>query len=86
MHAREGRHDPRRRTSPGELTAGDLMTRPAVTTSRTDEDIRREITEDVIADGFCQPTPAPPTRTRRTSDDRQAVLHGKAKARIVLEP
>jgi CBS domain-containing protein len=85
----------RRHASPGEFTAGDLMTRPAVTTSpdelvsdvarlmfshklrrlpvvdshgrltgivtrsdvlsvfsRTDEEIRREITQDVIADGF----------------------------------
>lgn len=92
---RHGRLPHRRRASPGELTAGDLMTRPAVTASpaelasdagrlmsarklrrlpvvdghgrlvgvisrsdvlsvfrRTDEDIRREITEDVIADGF----------------------------------
>lgn len=92
---RHGRLPHRGHASPGELTAGDLMTRPAVTTSpaelasdagrlmsarklrrlpvvdgngrlvgivcrsdvlsvfrRTDEDIRREITEDVIADGF----------------------------------
>jgi hypothetical protein len=85
----------RKHASPDELTAGDLMTRPAVTTSpgelvsdaarlmsshklswlpvvngyghlvgiicrsdvlsvfsRTDDDIKREITQDVIADGF----------------------------------
>lgn len=98
VEAMQDRHSllPHRKpASPGELTARDLMTRPAVTTSpaelasdagrlmssrklrrlpvvdghghlvgvisrsdvlsvfrRTDEDIRREITEDVIADGF----------------------------------
>jgi CBS domain-containing protein len=98
VEAARDRHGPlarRKPASPGELTARDLMTRPAVTTSpaelvsdagrlmssrklrrlpvvdgqgrlvgivsrsdvlsvfrRADEDIRREITEDVIADGF----------------------------------